>query len=157
MQQTTSARKPAPAKNDSFYGAFQGLSLDGLMGGSSGSSAVAAGDQCKVMWDLTVKDNRTVCTILMLKGLERQTAHGGEAIGVENETLRLTPFITQEKEERFIYWFTVFISLDFFFFSEKLIMLVVFHVLQFVLNCQYLHNLCTCLLDEQNCFCEIWL
>lgn len=103
MQQTTSARKPAPAKNDSFYGAFQGLSLDGLMGGSSGSPAVAAGDQCKVMWDLTVKDNRTVYTILMLKGLERQTAHGGEAIGVENETLRLTPFITQEKEERFIY------------------------------------------------------
>nr|XP_046273487.1 uncharacterized protein si:ch211-81a5.8 [Scatophagus argus] len=51
---TTPARKPAPVKDDSFFGAFQGLSLDGLMGGSSESPAVAApagvvGDQCKVM------------------------------------------------------------------------------------------------------------
>lgn len=54
VQQTTAARKPAPAKNDSFFGAFQGLSLDGLMGGSNGSPAMSApaagaGDQCKVM------------------------------------------------------------------------------------------------------------
>uniref|UniRef100_A0A3Q3GZ08 Uncharacterized protein n=1 Tax=Labrus bergylta TaxID=56723 RepID=A0A3Q3GZ08_9LABR len=47
-------RKAAPMKDDSFFGAFQGLSLDGLMGGSNGSSAVAApsaagGDACKVM------------------------------------------------------------------------------------------------------------
>ncbi|XP_044028966.1 uncharacterized protein si:ch211-81a5.8 isoform X2 [Siniperca chuatsi] len=51
LPRTTTARKPAPAKDDSFFGAFQGLSLDGLMGGSNGSPAVAAsgGDQCKVM------------------------------------------------------------------------------------------------------------
>ncbi|XP_073338873.1 uncharacterized protein [Pagrus major] len=52
-RQTTPARKPAPAKDDSFFGAFQGLSLDGLMGGSTGSPAVAGpaagGDPCKVM------------------------------------------------------------------------------------------------------------
>ncbi|XP_070703110.1 uncharacterized protein [Pempheris klunzingeri] len=50
-RQTTAARRPAPVKDDSFFGAFQGLSLDGLMGGSNGSPAVAApsGDQCKVM------------------------------------------------------------------------------------------------------------
>uniref|UniRef100_A0A3Q0RSZ0 Uncharacterized protein n=1 Tax=Amphilophus citrinellus TaxID=61819 RepID=A0A3Q0RSZ0_AMPCI len=41
--------------NDSFFGAFQGLSLDGLMGGTNGSPAVtgpaagAGGDQCTVM------------------------------------------------------------------------------------------------------------
>ncbi|XP_075306507.1 uncharacterized protein LOC142368268 [Odontesthes bonariensis] len=49
---TNAARKPAPGKHDSFFGAFQGLSLDGLMGGTGGSPAVAAGaggDQCKVM------------------------------------------------------------------------------------------------------------
>lgn len=54
MQQTTPARKSAPVKDDSFFGAFQGLSLDGLIGGSNGSPAIAApaaagGDQCKVM------------------------------------------------------------------------------------------------------------
>uniref|UniRef100_A0A4W6F9R6 Uncharacterized protein n=1 Tax=Lates calcarifer TaxID=8187 RepID=A0A4W6F9R6_LATCA len=46
------ARKPAPAKDDSFFGAFQGLSLDGLMGSTTGSPAAPAaggGDQCKVM------------------------------------------------------------------------------------------------------------
>lgn len=53
-RQTTPARKPAPVKDDSLFGAFQGLSLDGLMGGSGGSPAMAApaaagGDQCKVM------------------------------------------------------------------------------------------------------------
>ncbi|KAI3358701.1 hypothetical protein L3Q82_015110 [Scortum barcoo] len=51
-RQNTSARKPAPAKDDSFFGAFQGLSLDGLIGGGNGSPAVstpAAGDPCKVM------------------------------------------------------------------------------------------------------------
>ncbi|CAJ1083278.1 uncharacterized protein si:ch211-81a5.8 isoform X1 [Xyrichtys novacula] len=52
-RQTTAARKSAPGKDDSFFGAFQGLSLDGLVGGSSGSPAVAApaagGDPCKVM------------------------------------------------------------------------------------------------------------
>ncbi|XP_074542414.1 uncharacterized protein LOC141802697 [Halichoeres trimaculatus] len=50
---TTSTRKPAPVKDESIFGAFQGLSLDGLMGGSNGSPAVAAppaaGDPCKVM------------------------------------------------------------------------------------------------------------
>ncbi|XP_060915549.1 uncharacterized protein si:ch211-81a5.8 [Labrus mixtus] len=50
----TGARKASPVKDDSFFGAFQGLSLDGLMGGSNGSSAIAApsaagGDVCKVM------------------------------------------------------------------------------------------------------------
>ncbi|XP_073338875.1 uncharacterized protein [Pagrus major] len=53
LPRTTPARKPAPAKDDSFFGAFQGLSLDGLMGGSTGSPAVAGpaagGDPCKVM------------------------------------------------------------------------------------------------------------
>lgn len=54
LQQTTAARKPAPAKDESFFGAFQGLSLDGLMGGTAGSAAVSApaaggGDPCKVM------------------------------------------------------------------------------------------------------------
>ncbi|XP_050923662.1 uncharacterized protein si:ch211-81a5.8 [Lates calcarifer] len=51
-RQTTTARKPAPAKDDSFFGAFQGLSLDGLMGSTTGSPAAPAaggGDQCKVM------------------------------------------------------------------------------------------------------------
>uniref|UniRef100_A0A3P9Q1P8 Uncharacterized protein n=1 Tax=Poecilia reticulata TaxID=8081 RepID=A0A3P9Q1P8_POERE len=38
-------------KDDSFFGAFQGLSLDGLTGGAAGSPAVSAagGEQCKVM------------------------------------------------------------------------------------------------------------
>ncbi|XP_076610896.1 uncharacterized protein LOC143335387 [Chaetodon auriga] len=53
-RQTTPARKPASAKDESLFGAFQGLSLDGLIGGSNGSPAVAApaaagGDQCNVM------------------------------------------------------------------------------------------------------------
>ncbi|XP_051811230.1 uncharacterized protein si:ch211-81a5.8 [Acanthochromis polyacanthus] len=53
-RQTTAARKPAPVKDDSFFGAFQGLSLDGLVGGASGLPAAAApaaggGDPCKVM------------------------------------------------------------------------------------------------------------
>ncbi|AWP21485.1 Hypothetical protein SMAX5B_015584 [Scophthalmus maximus] len=49
-RQTATARKPAAAKDDSFFGAFQGLSLDGLMGGNRGSAAApAGGDQCKVM------------------------------------------------------------------------------------------------------------
>uniref|UniRef100_A0A3B4ZEH9 Uncharacterized protein n=1 Tax=Stegastes partitus TaxID=144197 RepID=A0A3B4ZEH9_9TELE len=53
-RQTAGARKSAPVKDDSFFGAFQGLSLDGLMGGANGSPAVAAptaagGDPCKVM------------------------------------------------------------------------------------------------------------
>ncbi|KAK2830530.1 hypothetical protein Q5P01_018461 [Channa striata] len=47
---TTPVRKPAPAKDDSFFGAFQGLSLDGLVGGTNGSSAApSAGDQCSLM------------------------------------------------------------------------------------------------------------
>uniref|UniRef100_A0A3P8SL35 Uncharacterized protein n=1 Tax=Amphiprion percula TaxID=161767 RepID=A0A3P8SL35_AMPPE len=53
LQQTTAARKPAPVKDDSFFGAFQGLSLDGLVGGASGLPAAApaagGGDPCKVM------------------------------------------------------------------------------------------------------------
>ncbi|KAM6899982.1 uncharacterized protein FYW49_018096 [Xenentodon cancila] len=49
---TTASRKPAAAKGDSFFGAFQGLSLDGLMGGSGGAALgapAAGGDPCKVM------------------------------------------------------------------------------------------------------------
>uniref|UniRef100_A0A3Q1EJ63 Uncharacterized protein n=1 Tax=Acanthochromis polyacanthus TaxID=80966 RepID=A0A3Q1EJ63_9TELE len=54
LPRTTAARKPAPVKDDSFFGAFQGLSLDGLVGGASGLPAAAApaaggGDPCKVM------------------------------------------------------------------------------------------------------------
>ncbi|KAM9738362.1 uncharacterized protein ACNS7B_013742 isoform 1-T2 [Menidia menidia] len=45
---TGASRKPMSAKDDSFFGAFQGLSLDGLMGGTGGAPA-AGGDQCKVM------------------------------------------------------------------------------------------------------------
>uniref|UniRef100_A0A3Q2X948 Uncharacterized protein n=1 Tax=Hippocampus comes TaxID=109280 RepID=A0A3Q2X948_HIPCM len=45
--------KPAAKKEDSLFGAFQGLSLDGVMGGVNGSAAAAAtaagGDQCSVM------------------------------------------------------------------------------------------------------------
>ncbi|KAM9340515.1 uncharacterized protein ABDE67_016244 isoform 2-T2 [Symphorus nematophorus] len=53
LPRTTPARKPASVKDDSFFGAFQGLSLDGLMGGNA-SPAVSApsaggGDPCKVM------------------------------------------------------------------------------------------------------------
>lgn len=57
MEQTTPARKRAPAKDNSFFGAFQGLSLDGLMGDGNGSAAIAApgGDQCKVMWGQWLK------------------------------------------------------------------------------------------------------
>ncbi|XP_061680840.1 uncharacterized protein si:ch211-81a5.8 [Syngnathoides biaculeatus] len=46
-RQTTTTRKPA-AKKDSLFGAFQGLSLDSVMGGVN-ASAAAGGDQCKVM------------------------------------------------------------------------------------------------------------
>ncbi|MEQ2237864.1 hypothetical protein ILYODFUR_027504 [Ilyodon furcidens] len=49
---TPAAKKHAPTKDDSFFGAFQGLSLDGLTGGAAGSPVVSAaggGDQCKVM------------------------------------------------------------------------------------------------------------
>ncbi|XP_053190341.1 uncharacterized protein si:ch211-81a5.8 [Scomber japonicus] len=57
-RQTTNVRKPvsssSAAKDASFFGAFQGLSLDELLGGTNGSPSVAApsaagGDQCKVM------------------------------------------------------------------------------------------------------------
>uniref|UniRef100_A0A8C6SQ02 Uncharacterized protein n=1 Tax=Neogobius melanostomus TaxID=47308 RepID=A0A8C6SQ02_9GOBI len=51
-RQTTTPRKPAPtAKDESFFGAFQGLSLDGLMGGNTAPqiSVGAVGDPCKVM------------------------------------------------------------------------------------------------------------
>ncbi|XP_037549304.1 uncharacterized protein si:ch211-81a5.8 [Nematolebias whitei] len=49
---SAAARKPAPVKDESFFGAFQGLSLDGLMGGAAGSpvsAPTAGGDPCKVM------------------------------------------------------------------------------------------------------------
>ncbi|RVE67174.1 hypothetical protein OJAV_G00115020 [Oryzias javanicus] len=49
---TAPARKPAAAKDESFFGAFQGLTLDGLMGGTgapAAASSSAAGDPCKVM------------------------------------------------------------------------------------------------------------
>ncbi|XP_057684717.1 uncharacterized protein si:ch211-81a5.8 [Corythoichthys intestinalis] len=49
-RQTTTTRKPAAKKEDSLFGAFQGLSLDGVIGGVNGSAvAAASGDQCKVM------------------------------------------------------------------------------------------------------------
>ncbi|XP_040044584.1 uncharacterized protein LOC120826402 isoform X1 [Gasterosteus aculeatus] len=50
-RQTSAARKPAPVKDESFFGAFQGLSLDGLLGDGSPSVSMPAanGDQCKVM------------------------------------------------------------------------------------------------------------
>ncbi|XP_078146467.1 uncharacterized protein LOC144542887 [Centroberyx gerrardi] len=53
-RRTAAARKPAAVKDDSFFGAFQGLSLDGLMGGAQASPALAApaaggADPCKVM------------------------------------------------------------------------------------------------------------
>ncbi|XP_041663888.1 uncharacterized protein si:ch211-81a5.8 isoform X2 [Cheilinus undulatus] len=54
LPRTASARKSAPVKDESFFGAFQGLSLDSMMGGSTGSPGIAAtsaagGDPCKVM------------------------------------------------------------------------------------------------------------
>ncbi|XP_034401131.1 uncharacterized protein si:ch211-81a5.8 isoform X2 [Cyclopterus lumpus] len=53
LPRTTAARKPASVKDESFFGAFKGLSLDGLLGDGNGSSSVsmpaASGDQCKVM------------------------------------------------------------------------------------------------------------
>ncbi|XP_072303270.1 uncharacterized protein [Eucyclogobius newberryi] len=52
LPRTTTPRKPAPvAKDESFFGAFQGLSLDGLMGGSSAPVTASGGnaDPCKVM------------------------------------------------------------------------------------------------------------
>ncbi|XP_068431277.1 uncharacterized protein si:ch211-81a5.8 isoform X2 [Clinocottus analis] len=53
LPRTTAPRKPAPVKDESFFGAFQGLSLDGLLGDGNGSPAAsmpaASGDQCKVM------------------------------------------------------------------------------------------------------------
>ncbi|KAJ0003453.1 hypothetical protein NQD34_008551 [Periophthalmus magnuspinnatus] len=50
-RQTTTPRKPvAAAKDESFFGAFQGLSLDGLMGGSTAPVTTGANvDPCKVM------------------------------------------------------------------------------------------------------------
>ncbi|XP_068603621.1 uncharacterized protein si:ch211-81a5.8 [Brachionichthys hirsutus] len=45
-RQAARSGRPAAAKDDSFFGAFQGLSLDGLMGDGSRS---APRDQCKVM------------------------------------------------------------------------------------------------------------
>ncbi|KAF3834034.1 hypothetical protein F7725_025238 [Dissostichus mawsoni] len=45
-RQTNSPRKPASVKDDSFFGAFQGLSLDELLG-SSRSSAAAGGISAK--------------------------------------------------------------------------------------------------------------
>ncbi|KAK7898851.1 hypothetical protein WMY93_019704 [Mugilogobius chulae] len=51
-RQTATPRKPAPAaKDETFFGAFQGLSLDGLMGGSTASVTATGGnaDPCKVM------------------------------------------------------------------------------------------------------------
>lgn len=48
-KQTTTPRKPSPAaKDESFFGAFQGLRLDGLTGGNT-APPTAAGDPCKVM------------------------------------------------------------------------------------------------------------
>ncbi|XP_051246542.1 uncharacterized protein si:ch211-81a5.8 isoform X2 [Dicentrarchus labrax] len=53
LPRNTASRKRAPVKDESFFGAFQGLSLDGLMGSGNGSPAMSAsaggGDQCKVM------------------------------------------------------------------------------------------------------------
>ncbi|CAG10854.1 unnamed protein product [Tetraodon nigroviridis] len=53
LPRSTPAKKPAQVKDESFFGAFQGLSLEGLGGnghGSPGGAApVAPGDQCKVM------------------------------------------------------------------------------------------------------------
>lgn len=52
LQHSAAARKPAAVKDESFFGAFQGLSLDGLMGGAAGSpvsAPAAGGDPCKVM------------------------------------------------------------------------------------------------------------
>lgn len=62
FRQTPAARKPvaaAAAKDDSFFGAFQGLSLDGLMGGTNAAPVAppsVGGDQCKVMWEEAFKD-----------------------------------------------------------------------------------------------------
>ncbi|XP_061616321.1 uncharacterized protein si:ch211-81a5.8 [Phyllopteryx taeniolatus] len=47
-RKTTTTRKPAAKKEDSLFGAFQSLSLDGVIGGVT-TSAAAGGDQCKVM------------------------------------------------------------------------------------------------------------
>lgn len=55
LQQTKSPRKPASVKDDSFFGAFQGLSLDELL--VSSRSSAAAGDQCKVMSHLTARQS----------------------------------------------------------------------------------------------------
>ncbi|KAM8841123.1 uncharacterized protein AB9W97_001569 isoform 2-T2 [Spinachia spinachia] len=53
LPRTSTARKPAPVKDESFFGAFQGLSLDGLLGDGHGSPSVSVpavnGDQCNVM------------------------------------------------------------------------------------------------------------
>lgn len=54
-RQTKSPRKPASVKDDSFFGAFQGLSLDELL--VSSRSSAAAGDQCKVMSHLTARQS----------------------------------------------------------------------------------------------------
>ncbi|CAB1441450.1 unnamed protein product [Pleuronectes platessa] len=47
-RQTSTTRRSAPAKDNSFFGAFQGLSLDGRMGGAHAAPA-PGGDQCSVM------------------------------------------------------------------------------------------------------------
>ncbi|XP_061123442.1 uncharacterized protein si:ch211-81a5.8 [Syngnathus typhle] len=52
-RKTSTSRKGASKKEDSLFGAFQGLSLDGVMGGVNASAAAATnaagGDQCSVM------------------------------------------------------------------------------------------------------------
>ncbi|XP_034066207.1 uncharacterized protein LOC117542572 [Gymnodraco acuticeps] len=57
-RQTKSPRKPASVKDDSFFRAFQGLSLDELLGSSRSSAAAGGGgDQCKVMSHLTARQS----------------------------------------------------------------------------------------------------
>ncbi|XP_077363119.1 uncharacterized protein LOC144007385 isoform X2 [Festucalex cinctus] len=48
-RQTSASRKASAKKEDSLFGAFQGLSLDGVMGGANASAAAGGGDQCSVM------------------------------------------------------------------------------------------------------------
>ncbi|XP_035038143.2 uncharacterized protein si:ch211-81a5.8 [Hippoglossus stenolepis] len=48
LPRQTSARKSGPAKDNSFFGAFQGLSLDGRMGGAHPAHG-PGGDQCSLM------------------------------------------------------------------------------------------------------------
>lgn len=109
-RQTTTARKPAAAKDDSFFGAFQGLSLDGLMGGTNGSPAVSApsaagGDQCKVMWDPAFKD-KSGCAweIIPPRRLDQRLA--GESWTWKWS--RVSHLVTQEKGEGKPVWISVF-------------------------------------------------